>query len=175
MRRIGCMALVALCVAPSLVQANPWTRYWATYKAVKHWPMPFVCADRVAARAPFAVQTQNGWRLQNTLGEYHFDPETQQLTEAGRLKVYWIAVEGPLEHRTVFIPRNNSPEITQMRIDAINRSLADANIALAGGVQETGIPAPAWPADQIDAIDRKYRETMPLPRLPKVNMDTAAQ
>lgn len=175
MRRIGWLALLAMVGLPSFAQANPWHRYWANYCLVKEWPMPYVCADRAAARAPFAVMVANGWRLQNTLGEYHFDPETQELTESGRLKVYWIAVEGPMEHRTVFVPRSNSPEVTQMRIDAVNRSLADANIALAGGVQESGIPAPAWPADQIDAVDRKYRETMPLPRLPKVNADTAAQ
>ena len=38
------------------------------------WPDPFVSWDRASVRAPFVVQVANGWRRQNMLGEFHFEP-----------------------------------------------------------------------------------------------------
>src|SRR3569833_1795696 len=35
------------------------------------WPEAFVPADRARVRDPFAIQTANGWRHQNTLGDQH--------------------------------------------------------------------------------------------------------
>ncbi|MBX7168938.1 MAG: hypothetical protein K1X74_21555 [Pirellulales bacterium] len=167
MRSIGCVTLLAVLCCSSLAEANPWRNFWATCKANQCWPAPYNYADRTAATMPFAIMVENGWRMQNMLGEYHFRPDDQQLTEAGRLKVYWIAVEGPAAHRTVFVPRAATPEITQMRMAAVRSSLEGMHLDFAFDVQETGLAPPAWPADYIDSIERKYRETTPQPRLPK--------
>ncbi|MGH7139833.1 MAG: hypothetical protein ACREHD_29185, partial [Pirellulales bacterium] len=67
------------------------------------WPAPFLEPDRMAARAPFAVMINNGWRTQNTLGDDHFDTDTGLLNEAGELKVREILAYSPPEHRTVFV------------------------------------------------------------------------
>ena len=45
----------------------------------------------------------NGWRVQNTLGDDHFDADTGLLNEAGELKVREILAASPPEHRTVFV------------------------------------------------------------------------
>ena len=44
------------------------------------WPDPFVYPDRVATRMPFATMVNNGWRRQNMLGKFHFEPNTGNLT-----------------------------------------------------------------------------------------------
>ena len=51
------------------------------------WPQPFVHADRLSVCAPFVIMAQNGRCGEFTLGDHHFDPVSQTLTEAGQLKV----------------------------------------------------------------------------------------
>ena len=76
------------------------------------WPKPFTCPDREAVRAPFAVMVANGWQRQNMLADFHFEPGTTRLTEAGRLKVRSIVFDSPEQHRTVFVRRADTPEET---------------------------------------------------------------
>ena len=60
------------------------------------WPQPFIYADRAAVCLPFAIQVNNGWRMQNTIGDAYFDNATQELTVAGQAKVKWIVQQAPL-------------------------------------------------------------------------------
>ena len=137
------------------------------------WPHPFVCMDRQSVRAPFAVQTSKGWQRQNTIGRYHFDPETQQLTEAGYLKVRWIVTQAPPEHRTIFVVRGDSEAETTSRTDSIHESLA--RIAPNGklpDVRSIAVDYRGWPAEEIDAIDRKIQSSRPIPQLPQFTPTT---
>ncbi|MEM8864235.1 MAG: hypothetical protein AAGF31_01660, partial [Planctomycetota bacterium] len=54
------------------------------------WPSPYVCPDRTYAHAPFQAMVRNGWRRQNLLGSHHFNEDSTQLTQAGKLKIQWI-------------------------------------------------------------------------------------
>jgi hypothetical protein len=131
------------------------------------WPQPFICADRQAVRAPFAIQVANGWRIQNLLGPQFFEPNNGGLTEAGRLKIRWVAYQAPSQHRSIYVSMADSPEETAARMNAVNSYLAKL---LPQGdlpsVTETRIVDDGAPADQVDAIGRKYQATMPAPRLP---------
>ena len=69
------------------------------------WPKPWVCPDRQAVQAPFAVMVANGWRLQNMLGDHHFAAVTGELTEAAHLKIRWILTEAPQQQRTIYVHR----------------------------------------------------------------------
>ena len=51
------------------------------------WPEPFLSADRMAVRAPYCIMTDNGWKMQNTVGTYLFDGESQRVNQAGDLLV----------------------------------------------------------------------------------------
>lgn len=137
------------------------------FKRRQCWPQPFVCPDRAAARAPFAVMVNNGWRRQNMLGEYHFRPEDGNLTEAGKLKVHWILTAAPQEHRTVFVHSATDATTTAARIDSVQQYAAkivpDGDLP---SVQLTDIPEVGWPADQVNAIGQRLYATMPDPRLP---------
>ena len=63
------------------------------------WPEPFLSMDRMATRAPFCIQTDNGWKMQNTIGNFLFDAETQRVNQAGDLLVKWILTQAPAHRR----------------------------------------------------------------------------
>jgi hypothetical protein len=67
-----------------------WDRFWLDFYRNNTWPEPFLTADRAAARTPFCIQTDNGWKMQNTIGSFLFDVETQRVNQAGELLVKWI-------------------------------------------------------------------------------------
>jgi hypothetical protein len=172
MRRFFCAALAASSLAAPAAARADWLH--DTYHVMKRdfhrnniWPEPFNYPDRDAARAPFAVMVHNGWRLQNTLGSYHFHDGSPRLTEAGQLKVEWIMTEAPPQYRTIFVERAESPDATAGRIRAIQA--AAGRYLPSGGmaeVYESLVPPRGTPADQIDATARQWQNTIPAPRLP---------
>lgn len=166
----------AAIVLAAMVAAGPARGDWfqSAWESVRRdsqfnnsWPEPFVQSDRAAPPAAFAVMVANGWRLQNTLSDYHFDAETAELSEAGRLRVQEILTEAPVEHRTLFVLRARTPEMTAARLQAVDE-LAET-VALPGEtpmVVETGTRPRGWPADRIDETIRKAKAGIPDPRLP---------
>jgi len=75
------------------------------YHVNKQWPWPYVCPDRIAVREPFCIMVNNGWRRENLLGAHHFNPDSNQLTSAGQLRVQWIMTQAPPDHRNIFVER----------------------------------------------------------------------
>ena len=131
------------------------------------WPAPFICPDRQAVREPFAIMVNNGWRRQNMLGDFYFEPTTGQLTEAGKLKIRWIVFEAPEQHREIFVHIAQTSEETQARLAYVT---AEAGSLAPQGqvppIMQTSISDAGYPADRVDLIERKYQSSMPPPRLP---------
>jgi hypothetical protein len=137
------------------------------YRRNVAWPWPYICPDRAATRDPFEVMIRNGWRRQNLLGNYLFDPATNQLTTAGQLQVRWIMTQAPPTFRQVFIERSIDPSVTAARI-AATRDYAQ-RISLDGQlpqVFETDLMAEGRPANVVDMTNVKFLENMPIPVLP---------
>ena len=134
------------------------------------WPAPFVCMDRQAVRAPFAIEVENGWRKQNMLGDFYFEPTTGQINEAGKLKIRWIVIEAPEQHREIFVHIAQSNEETQARLAAVAAVATEAaSLAPQGQVPpitQTSISDSGTPADRLDLIQRKYMNSVRDPRLP---------
>ncbi len=130
------------------------------------WPEPFNRADRATVRAPFCIQVANGWRRQNMLGEFYFEPTTGQLTEAGRLKVRWILTVCPEQHRQIYVHTADREEETLARIAAVQQLAAKIAPTDVPPIMPTSIADDGRPADQVDLIGRKFQATMPSPRLP---------
>lgn len=133
----------------------------------KYWPAPFQHWDRQALRAPFAVMVDKGWQLENTVGAFHFDRETHQLTAAGYHKVRWIVTEAPIQRRSVFVERGPDDEATATRIDAVQRAVTQ--YVVEGPLPEvvaTNKRPPGAPADVIDRIYRGRDASQPAPVLP---------
>ena len=139
------------------------------------WPDPFVAPDRQSVRAPFAMMVQNGWRRQNMLSDYHFEPDTGALTEAGRLKIRWILREAPSQHRLIYVHTADSPEQTAARVDQVQQvAAAMVHRGDLPPVLETDIPDQGWPASQVDIIGRKFEASIPDPRLPEASADSGS-
>jgi predicted oxidoreductase len=110
---------------------------------------------------------QNGWCQQSTLTDFHFDKATQQLTEAGRLKVAQVMTQHPQPFRTMFVVMANSERETAVRLDSVQQTAAlVATDGVLPQIHRVAIPPRGWSADEINAIGKKRQETIPTPRLP---------
>ncbi|HWB13582.1 MAG TPA: hypothetical protein VG826_30435 [Pirellulales bacterium] len=166
--RLTLAALAAIVLAlPGHAHAELFKRMHRDYRRNNCWPSPFLVPDRVAVRAPFAVMINNGWRVQNTLGDEHFDSETGILNDAGRLKVRDILSYSPPQHRTVYILQATQDELTMARRRSVGEFVGSLHtVSEAPLVAETSLPPRGWPADSVSAIGTRFNATMPDPRLP---------
>ena len=144
-----------------------WDRVHLDFHRNNCWDEPFTSADRRLVRAPFAAMINSGWRSQNTLGQHYFDRETNALNQAGEQKLYWIVTHAPEPYRTVFVTESRESEVSEKRIDSVQQALVtmlpDQPLP---AVLPTRDEPRGWPADYIDAIDRKQKSSIPSPRLP---------
>lgn len=165
-----------LCFALSSLPAfgaDAWDAFWhrvhVDFCRMNSWPEPFQTADRAAAREPWCIQTDNGWKMQNTIGTYLFDPETQRLNQAGELLVKWIATQAPHHRRAVFVLRGDTPEATIARSESVQAAVAKYSNTGCGcncPVLLTCTEPPGWSAAYIDSITQQFNATIPAPRLP---------
>lgn len=181
MRRIVLVVGLALMV---LAQGQSASADWHSMKAKWHcfwdrvhldwhrnnaWPEPFVQVDRQAVYSPIATMVDAGWQLENTIPHQLFDPETQELTRAGELKVHWILTQMPSRRRTVFVLKGNTEEITQVRLSSVQKAATEAvgemgpsMIALTDKVPRGGSGA------YYERVNSGYESTTPAPRLPQM-------
>lgn len=131
------------------------------------WPEPFIEPDRQAVREPFGLMVANGWERQNLLGDQYFVSGTPQLTEAARLKIQWIMMEAPQQHRVIYVHRALNPQDTQARIDSVRTFAMQLGTGDVPPIQETSISSQGWPAERVDIISRKFNSSMPAPKLPR--------
>jgi hypothetical protein len=167
---------LALMVLPGATAAagEHMDRFWLDYERMNCWPEPFQSVDRAAARSYFSLMKEKGWRLENTMADHHFDPDTNELNRAGELKIKVIVTEMPANRRVLFVLRHEDGEKTMVRLDSVQR--AAARFAPQGAlppVMFTDVAPRGWPADYIDAFGRRYQATIPDPRLPAAALDSA--
>lgn len=147
--------------------AGWWERAKVDYHRMNMYPQPFTPVDNEAVRAPFVVMVERGWQRQTTLGDEHFDAETNQLSRAGELKVRWILTQAPESRRQVYVLRGHSDDVTSTRIDSVQ--LATSRIIQRGplpNILATDVPSVGWPAEYVNEVDKKMQSTIPPPRLP---------
>jgi hypothetical protein len=162
---------MGLLFAASSVQAGNWHDFWHRAHVDWHrnnaWPEPFVSADRAAQRAPFCMMVDNGWKMQNTVGTFLYDPNTNEVNQAGELLVKWIVQQAPPHRRAVFVLKGDSPEATQVRLESVQAAVA--KYACNGEIAPvilTHTEPPGWPAQYVDQMTQSFQATMPAPRLP---------
>ncbi len=170
--------ILALAVAASLAATNPahaegdgfWDRFHLDFHRMNCWPEPFLHADRVATQTPLIAMTDAGWQLQNTLGDHFFDPQTQLLTQAGQLKLRWIATQTPLHRRTVLVLRSTDSAATVSRVQSVEEHLARLiPDAPRPDVRLTDKAPTGGSGEYFDEVDRQLKTTIPPPRLPGVS------
>lgn len=130
------------------------------------WPEPFLRSDREATMLPFSLMIGNGWRRQNLMADYHFNEDGTQLNLAGETKVRHILTQMPPNRRTLYVQQGLSPDETSRRIELVQRA---ASRMMPPGfvpeVVESDLANEGWPADDVDAISKKWQATRPDPRL----------
>jgi hypothetical protein len=143
---------------------NFWHRVHTDFHRNNSWPEPFLTADKMAVRSPYCIMVDNGWKMQNTIGTFLFDAETQQLNQAGDLLVKWIITQAPINRRAVFVLKGDNPESTAVRVQSVQAAVARYGAVCP--VLLTDCEPPGWSAAYIDTITQQYSSTIPAPRLP---------
>jgi hypothetical protein len=169
--------LIALASVPAIA-GDGWNEFWqrvhVDFCRNNTWPEPFRTADRAAAREPWCIQTDNGWKMQNTIGTFLYDPETQRLNQAGELLVKWILTQAPQHRRCVFVLKGDTPEATIARSESVQAAVVKYSSGCVCPVILTDVEPPGWSAAYIDSISQQFNATIPAPRLPAAEGSSAS-
>jgi hypothetical protein len=135
------------------------------YHTAHYWPDPYRWQDRDSVRAHFAAQSAAGWMTNATLYDQHFDPETQEINDAGRVHLKWILLYAPPQRRIPWVQAADTPFANQARLASVQ---AEA-VAIAGNTCPTIALRVCQPyggsAQEVDLIRRSYLESIPVPRV----------
>lgn len=172
MRRLlttcGLAASLALTSAAGAVAGNGdfWYRNKVDWHRNNAWPEPFQSADRAITREYWHIQVNNGWRLQNTVGNFFFEEGSNDLTRAGELKVRQIVLQNPVHRRTVFVLMADTEVVTAKRVEAVQRAVSKF---IPEGplpqILKTDVDVDGGSGEYFDKIDNAYRQSIPAPRL----------
>ncbi len=144
-----------------------WHRCGVDWHRNNSWPEPFVTADKLAVRTPYCIQTDNGWKMQNTIGTFLFESESQRVNQAGDLLVKWIVTQAPHHRRAVFVLRGDTAEATNARVQSVQVAVNKYSGGCAIPVLLTDTEPAGWSAAYIDTITQQFNATIPAPRLPQ--------
>ena len=182
MRRIGLMSAVMLIVAIHSGSASAdwqsmkakWNCFWDRVCLDWHrnnaWPDPFIQVDRQATRAPIELMVDDGWQLENTIPDELFNPETQELTRAGKMKVRTTLTEMPMKRRMVFVQRGKTDEITETRLRSVEKAATEImGTAGPGMVALTDMVPRGGSGGYYQRIKTQYENSTPEPRLPAMS------
>jgi hypothetical protein len=158
------LALVA--IAGVSWGGDVWSRVHSDWHRNNIWPQPFIYADRAAVCEPFAIQINNGWRLQNTVGDAYFDPATQELSVAGQMKVKWIVTQSPANRRNVYVLISEDEAVTQARVASVQKAVDRYATKGPSQVFTTDRDIYGGSGEYYEAVDRALKSSVPVPRLP---------
>ena len=172
MRRFTILLALAIVLSTGNMARADWAGFWhrvhVDWHRMNAWPEPFQVADRQVTISPLIAMTNSGWRIQNTLSDHFFDVQTQELTQAGQLKLRWIATQTPLHRRTVHVLRSYEPGATNLRVASVERHL---DKLVPEGQRPSVVLTDKIPAggsgEYFENIDRQLKSSVPPPRLPQ--------
>ncbi len=167
-----------------VVPAAPANADWHSFMERSHkdrlrnncWPMPFQKADRQSVCQTLTTQIAKGWQRQNTMSAVYFNPETQELNEAGRRKLFAIVQSAPQEFQTIYIVRSMDPAAQERRIASIQEASSQlfANQATPQ-IRTVGQTPRSWSGDYVNTITTQRNDSIPKPRLPTFTSTTSGQ
>ena len=144
--------------------------YRARYDANVHWPRIYIPPARSAVCQTYNAMINNGWRRQNLLGNYHFKQDTNELTDAGKLKVNWILSQAPVQRRNVFVQRAGDEVETTARVAAVHEYAGEMSPGVGQvDVNDTHIVAEGHAASSVDNVFVGYEANRLPPVLPAGN------
>lgn len=150
-----------------------WPEYWHQCHTDKlrnnAWPQPFRSLDANATQAPFEIMKVKGWQEFNTLSHAFFDG-SNQLTDAGALKLKQVVLQSPPNHRALYVVKADTQDQTASRVEAVQ--IAVSSILPTGELPPIFVtdiePATSSGAYQT-RVNRALILTTPNPRLPALS------
>lgn len=141
--------------------------YVAGYCANSNWPRYYIPPARCAVNNAYSAMIANGWRRQNLLGDYHFDPDTNELTKAGKLKAKWVLTQAPQDYRSIYVQRGEDESTTASRIAAVHSWASNqSSVSEPVMVNDTHIVSEGHPAGAVDNVFVGFQTNQPAPILP---------
>lgn len=108
--------------------------------------------DRADMHALIDAQTAAGWTSATTLHDYHFNEETQELTDAGRTQLVFILNRVPPQFRTVYVAQGSTPDAAQLRAAATEEFLRNTGVACIPTVVSIPDTFAGRPANEVDRL-----------------------
>jgi len=138
------------------------------YHTAHYWPDPYRWQDRVSVRTHLGLQASAGWMTNTTLYEQHFDPETQELNDAGRMHLRWILLYAPPQRRTPWVQAGDTAQISEVRLASAQAAVNE----IASGAACPPCPVSlricqpyGGAAQEVDLVRRAYLSSIPNPRI----------
>jgi hypothetical protein len=135
------------------------------FHTAHYWPHPYNCQDRGDYHSLLAAQTGAGWELATTLHDYHFDGDTQQLTDAGRSQLAYILNSVPAQYRTVYVSQGVTQEMGALRAANAEKFLRESGSPSIPPVITKVETFAGRPANEIDRLRQLELYSIPRPRL----------
>lgn len=137
------------------------------------WPKPFLCHDRQAYHAIFAVMTQRGWQCECTLTSDHFDPQTQQLNRAGKAKISGIMTNLPEVARQVHVLQDSTNEVAEARMENVRNEIQNKFVALPiPEIAVTNYAPHGMNGALVEDVQKRFVEGLPAPAVPAAKTTT---
>ena len=143
-----------------------WHRVGVDFHRNNAWPEPFQSADRQVTREYFRLMVNNGWRMENTVGTWFFDEESNTLNQAGEIKLRHIVTQNPVHRRTVFVLMGQTPDVTAKRVESVQQTVA--KILPEGPVPQillTDVDLQGGSGEYYDKVNSAFNKSIPAPRL----------
>ncbi|HEY2252280.1 MAG TPA: hypothetical protein VGH74_14500 [Planctomycetaceae bacterium] len=136
------------------------------YHTAHYWPDPYRWQDRTSVRCYIAAQAAAGWMTNTTLYDQHFDPETQELNDSGRVHLKWILLYAPPHRRTPWVQTGDSVEMSQTRLASVQaEALAMVGSDCVPPIMLRICQPYGASAQEVDLVRRAYLATIPAPRI----------
>jgi hypothetical protein len=140
--------------------------FWHRYHTEHYWPDPYRWQDRSSVRTYLEAQRSAGWMTATTLYAQHFDPDTNELNQSGKIHLRWIQIHVPPNRRTTWVQAGEVAQVSQMRL----ASVKNATAAVFGNDCPPVILRVCEPyggsAQEVDLVRRAYLSSWPVPRIP---------
>ena len=132
------------------------------YHTAHYWPYPYNCEDRAYVNNLLDQQTAAGWVTATTLHDYYFNPDTQQLNEAGQNQLLWITASAPAQYRTVYVSQGKTMEMGQLRVSQVEQYFQQTGITSVPPIMLRQEFFAGRPANEVDRL--RTLEMMAIPR-----------
>ena len=135
------------------------------YHHAHYWPFPYNCQDRSDVQNLLEAQGNAGWAAATTLHDYHFDQDTQQLTDAAATQLLWISNSVPAQFRTIYISQGITTEMGQLRVAQAEKFLRESGAQTIPPIVVKYEMFNGRPANEVDRLRMLELQSIPRPRL----------